>query len=279
VDDVIKRSEEIGCDRLLFSAGNLQDSKVSFELSKKSPKFFCTVGVHPCRVKEIEAYPSQEKYIEELENEIKIYKEKCVAIGECGLDYDRFEYAEKEYQLKHFPFHFDLAQKYKLPMYLHNRNTGDDFFNIVKENRHKFSTGVVHSFTGNADELKKIVDLNLYIGINGCSLKTPENIEVLKQVPIDKMMLETDSPYCEIRNSHAGSSLVKTKFQSKAKEKFQKGLLIKGRNEPCNIIQVAEVVSSVLKMDIKEFSEIVYQNSLKFFNIKEESNESTEKQS
>jgi TatD DNase family protein len=81
-------------------------------------------------------------------------------------------------------------------MYLHNRNTGNDFYDIVKQNRSKFSSGVVHSFTGPLDELKKILELDLYVGINGCSMKTSENLEVLKHIPLDKIMLETDSPYC-----------------------------------------------------------------------------------
>ena len=59
-------------------------------------------------------------------------------------------------------------------MYLHSRSTGDDFYNIVKENRHKFSTGVVHRFTGSIEEMNKLVELGLYIGINGCSMKTEE---------------------------------------------------------------------------------------------------------
>ncbi len=58
-------------------------------------------------------------------------------------------------------------------MYLHNRNTGDDFYEIVKKNRGRFTTGVVHSFTGGLEEVKQIVELDLYIGINGCSFKTP----------------------------------------------------------------------------------------------------------
>ena len=81
-------------------------------------------------------------------------------------------------------------------MYLHNRNTGNDFYDMVKKNRHRFTTGVVHSFTGTLEEVKQIVELDLYIGINGCSLKTAENLEILKQIPIDRMMLETDAPYC-----------------------------------------------------------------------------------
>ncbi len=68
--------------------------------------------------------------------------------------------------------HFDLAEKYKLPMYLHNRNTGNDFFEIVEKNRKRFEKGLVHSFTGTEEELLKILDLGLLIGINGCSMKT-----------------------------------------------------------------------------------------------------------
>lgn len=68
--------------------------------------------------------------------------------------------------------HFDLANKHSLPMYLHSRATGEDFVNIVRENRHKFPTGVVHSFTGTLKEMQDLVDLDLFIGVNGCSMKT-----------------------------------------------------------------------------------------------------------
>jgi TatD DNase family protein len=68
--------------------------------------------------------------------------------------------------------HFDLAEKYKLPMYLHSRNCKEDFLRIVKENRHRFSTGVVHSYTGDLEELEALLDMGLYIGVNGCSFKT-----------------------------------------------------------------------------------------------------------
>eukprot|EP01017_Pseudomicrothorax_dubius_P050624 TRINITY_DN961_c0_g1_i1.p1 TRINITY_DN961_c0_g1~~TRINITY_DN961_c0_g1_i1.p1 ORF type:complete len:155 (-),score=33.99 TRINITY_DN961_c0_g1_i1:83-547(-) len=154
-------------------------------------------------------------------------------------------------------------------MYLHNRNTGDDFFQLVRENRHKFSTGVVHSFTGTLEELHKIVGLDLYIGLNGCSFKTKENIAVLKEVPLERLMIETDSPYCEIRNSHEGAKYVKTKFEAKAKEKQTKGYLVKGRNEPCNIIQVLEVIAAVKGVPEEELADITYKNSLRFFNIQE----------
>ena len=76
-------------------------------------------------------------------------------------------------------------------MYLHSRNCEDDFLKIVKENRHKFSTGVVHSFTGEVSELKELLAMELYIGINGCSLKTIKNIEAIKEIPLNRIMIES----------------------------------------------------------------------------------------
>lgn len=99
-------------------------------------------------------------------------------IGECGLDYDRFHYSTKEEQMHVFPPHFDLANKYRLPMYLHNRNTGNDFFELVEANLSKIPGGIVHSFTGTQEELDKCLKLGFYIGVNGCSLKFEENCKV-----------------------------------------------------------------------------------------------------
>ena len=182
-------------------------------------------------------------------------KEKFVAVGECGLDYDRLEYADKQSQLLAFAPHFDLAQKHKLPMYLHSRATGSEFVDIVKANRHKFSTGVVHSFTGDIQEMKDLVDMDLYIGINGCSMKTEENCEVVKLVPLDKLMIETDCPYCDIRNSHAGAKHVKTVFPRKDKGKYSPDSsefqIVKDRNEPCTIVQVVEVIAALKQVSVE----------------------------
>lgn len=161
---------------------------------------------------------------------------KCIAIGECGLDYDRFQFSDKESQLKAFPPHFDLAQSTGLPMYLHSRNTQGEFVEIVRNNRSKFTTGVVHSFTGDLQELNDLLSLDLYIGVNGCSLKTAENVEVVRSIPVERMMIETDCPYCEIRKSSPAYAFIKTHFQYKAKEKYSAECLVRGRNEPCTIV-------------------------------------------
>ena len=90
-------------------------------------------------------------------------------------------------------------------MYLHSRATGDEFASIIRANRHRFPTGVVHSFTGDLNELEQLVEMGLFIGVNGCSMKTEENCEVVKAIPLDRLMIETDCPYCDIRNSHASA--------------------------------------------------------------------------
>lgn len=70
-------------------------------------------------------------------------------------------------------------------------------------------------------------------GVNGCSLKTKENLDVVRDIPIERLMIETDSPYCEIRSTHAGNNFVKSVWPSKKKEKYDQESIVKGRNEPC----------------------------------------------
>lgn len=77
---------------------------------------------------------------------------------------------------------------------------------------------MVHSFTGSEEEMKALVDLDLFIGVNGCSLKTKENLDVVRAIPEDRIMIETDAPYCDIRNTHAGAEFVKTKWPSVVRE-------------------------------------------------------------
>lgn len=72
-----------------------------------------------------------------------------------------------------------------------------------------------------------------HTGVNGCSLKTTENLDVVRGIPIERMMIETDSPYCEIKSTHAGINFVNSKWPSKKKEKYDHESIVKGRNEPC----------------------------------------------
>jgi len=190
---------------------------------------------------------------------------KLVAIGECGLDYDRFNYSSKEQQLAAFPPHFALAEATGLPMYLHSRSSEGDFNRIIRTHRDQFSTGLVHSYTGTIEELRELLDMGLYIGVNGCSLKTIENVEAVRHIPLDRLMIETDCPYCEIRKSHAGFRYVKTQFASCKKEKRNSLQPIRGRNEPLLIVQVLEAVAGIKEVSEEEIAAVTTENAMKIF--------------
>ena len=107
-------------------------------------------------------------------------------------------------------------------MYLHSRACEEDFLKIMRENRNKFENGCVHSYTGTKSEMLELVEMGLYIGLNGCSLKNKENVEFVKDIPIDRIMLETDAPYCEIKNNSVVKQYVKTNFPVKDKKNLLK---------------------------------------------------------
>merc|ERR1711871_339709 len=105
--------------------------------------------------------------------------------------------------------------------------------------------GVVHSFDGSEDELKALIDLGFFIGINGCSLRTEENLLVAAAVPIDRLLIETDSPWCSVKSSHASMKHVRTTFVTKKRDKYERGVLVKDRNEPCTIVQILEILAAI----------------------------------
>lgn len=180
----------------------------------------------------------------------------------------------KEPQLKYFASQLRLSTSLHLPLFLHSRAASADFFSLLSPHLPFLPGGLVHSFTGTLEEMQELVAAGLYIGINGCSLKTDENLAVVKEVPLDRLMLETDGPWCEIRPSHASAKLlakivkegVSKNFgglggqvpelpKAKKKERWEKGARIAGRNEPVAISQVAWVVAAVKGLSVEEVCE------------------------
>lgn len=161
------------------------------------------MGCHPTRCKEFAADP--ETYYSQLCETIEANRNKIVAIGECGLDYDRLKFCPADVQRAYFERQLELVEKYRLPMFLHCRNSFDDFFEILKRNSSKITNGgVVHSFDGTLEQALEFIDFGFHIGINGCSLKTEEQLKVVAQIPDDKILVETDCPWCAVRPTHAG---------------------------------------------------------------------------
>lgn len=209
LEDVILRAKTFNVKKILVTGSSLAESRHSLELVDRYPGFlYGTVGVHPCSVSEIKNFEGgEERYLKELK-ELAISGKNLglvKAFGEIGLDYDRLQYATKEDQLYFFEKQLEIAVELQLPLFLHMRAANDDFIEVLNKYWGDLpKKGVVHSFTGTVDELKKLLDLGLFIGVNGCSLKTEENLAVVKEIPLDRLVVETDAPWCEIRKTHAG---------------------------------------------------------------------------
>lgn len=279
-DAVLQRSLDSGVTHIILTAGTLWESRRALDLVRElrlkneSLTFGCTIGVHPTRCKQ-EFVDSEvndaDTVLQELkELAIEGQKDKSVlAIGEIGLDYDRLEFCPKDVQQTYFEtqlqtFH-SAPELDGVPLFLHNRNVGRDLAMVLQKDPQRRCKGVIHSFDGTLELATEFIEMGLFIGLNGCSLRTLANLEVVKELPISRILLETDCPYCDVKATHAGFEFVKTKFESKNYKKFELGKMVKGRNEPCQIIQVAEVIAGVKGMSVQEVADACYRNSMELY--------------
>lgn len=198
LDKVLERSWNNNLSKIIITAGNLEESKKAVEIAKTdgnvlvvtffiqfnyifglfisiclkcfffllSDRLFSTVGCHPTKCNEFEESEDPEAYLDSLYELAHNNKNKIIAIGEMGLDYDRLQFCSKEVQKKYFKMQLSLCTKLKLPMFLHCRNAAEDFVSILREHK-DILPGVVHSFDGNTEDAYSILQLGLYIGING----------------------------------------------------------------------------------------------------------------
>ena len=195
-----------------------------------------------------------------------------VAVGECGLDCDRTNWAPLEVQAKHFPLHFGLASRYNLPLFLHDRNTGGAFLSALAPHLPNLPRGgVVHSFTGTAEEAAAYLAAGLDIGINGCSLRAAESLPVVAGLPLHRLHLESDAPWCEMKASHASAGLGVSGPPPKSVHPEKKRLppnvaaLVKGRCEPAGVVRVAEVVGALLGVPPAEVAAVTTARSVAVF--------------
>ncbi|KAL0951430.1 hypothetical protein HGRIS_008122 [Hohenbuehelia grisea] len=286
-DAMLDRSRAAGLKSMIVTGGSLEESKQALDVANKYD-LYATVGCHPTRSAEFDSYEGgPEAYLQGLD---KLLEEnvrpngRAVALGECGLDYDRLHFSPIEMQKKYFRSQLALAKKYHLPMFLHSRSCHADFVQILREEGFGEeggkavggAGGVVHSFTGTPDEAAELMEMGFYLGINGCSMKTEENLKTARSIRLDRLMLETDAPWCSMTSTHASKKHLDTLPTSlralyfppaTQPDKFVRGKAVKGRNEPCATGGVAWVMHKLYDLSLEEVAEQVFKNTVDVFGL------------
>lgn len=277
---VLRRAREAGVSDIIVTAGTLEEAREAVALARETredgaaPRLYATCGVHPTRCGAFaDDVDGADAHLEKLKRVALDGKASgtIVAIGEMGLDYDRLEFCDAATQKEMFEKQFALAEATSLPLFLHMRAACDDFLEIIDRNAHRFTAGVVHSFTGGAREAAAVLAReNLLIGLNGCSLKTQENLDVVKTIPLDRIVLETDAPWCGIKPTHAGFAAVAPPLswpKPVKKEKWFAGALIKDRCEPAHIVCVAQIIACAHGVGVDVVAEACARNARRVFCI------------
>ncbi|XHG07659.1 hypothetical protein AWENTII_010794 [Aspergillus wentii] len=234
-----------------------------------------TLGVHPYHAAEIYADNDGASYLEAIQKMAKALLAEqpspLVAFGEIGLDYEYLDRADKETQQRAFKDQLDLAVELQLPLFLHVRESCEDFIAIVTPYLSKLPRGLVHSFAGSKEEMQQLVDLGFHISVNGVSFRTDEQLDMVRHIPLNKLQLETDAPWCEVLHNDPKIapylSTARPLPPSRKHNKFIAGQMVKTRNESCLIERVALVVAGLKGVTVEEIAQAAWDNSVQMFGL------------
>ena len=186
IDEVINDNRKAGIEKIIISGCTKESIIESLDLSKKYDEIFVTIGYHPSEAKII-----LNSDISDLEKHL--IDDKVVGIGEIGLDY-HYGKDDIDLQKELFKKQLDLAIKYKLPVVIHSRDATLDTINILKE--YPDVIGDIHCFSGSVETARQYINMGYYLGIGGVVTFTNSNLSnVVKEIGIDNIVFETDSPY------------------------------------------------------------------------------------
>ncbi len=236
-EEIIKRAREEGIDLIVNPGDDMYSSRKAMDLAKKYDFIYAAIGYHPHNAKDVkkDSYPQ----LEEMAKDPKV-----VAIGEIGLDYYR-DHSPRDIQRKVFIDQIQLAGRLDLPIIVHDREAHGDIYDILHSHYNGKSGGVLHSYSGSVEMAYKFIELGLYISISGpITFKNArKNVEVVKEIPLDHLLIETDSPY-----------LTPEPFRGK-------------RNHPSLVKYVAEKIAHIKDLSVEEVARITTENGKELFRI------------
>jgi len=237
-EKIIENFKEDGIELIVNPGADVATSVKAVSLAKKHKNIYAAVGVHPHEAKTMD------------ENTIEVLRElaaneKVVAIGEIGLDY-HYDNSPRDIQKKWFREQIKLAKELDLPIIIHDRDAHEDTYNILKEENDDRLRGIMHCYQSSLEMSQQFIDLGFYISLAGPvtfkNAKTPK--EVAEGVPLDKLLIETDSPYLT-PHPHRGK-----------------------RNEPAYVRYVAGMIAELKGLSYEEVAKKTAENAKKIFNIK-----------
>ncbi len=240
-EEILKQVYESGVTMLVNAGADIETSKKTIEMSKKYKFMYSTVGISPNDIEE-----DKEKINEQLEI-IKqlIPNEKVVAIGEIGLDY-YWNKENKELQKYAFIEQIKIANENNLPIQIHTRDAINDTLEILKNIETPKNGAIFHCCPLNKELVKEGLKLGIYISLSGTvTFKNSKNAnEIIEMIPLDKMLIETDSPYLSPEPNRGK------------------------RNDSRNLKYIVEKIAEIKKLTEEEIAKITYENAKTIFNIK-----------
>ena len=234
IDSILSKMSSNKVTHALCVSVTLDKLPDIFKIANTYPHIFASVGVHP------DYEDIEEPSLEELCRFAK--EKKVVAIGETGLDYFRVQ-GDLSWQRDRFRTHIKAAIQSNLPLIIHTRNAAEDTLKIMREEGANHVGGVMHCFTESLDVALEAIKLNFYISFSGIvTFKNATELkEVVKATPLDRILIETDSPY-----------LAPVPYRGKI-------------NDPSNVIHVAEEIAKLKNISVEEVGEATTQNFFKLF--------------
>lgn len=236
-DEVVKQCSEAGVSLILNAGSNMETSVKSIALAGKYQFIYAAVGVHPHDATDMD---------EETAGVLASLAEnkKVRAIGEIGLDY-HYDLSPRDVQKERLEEQIDLARQLRLPVIIHDREAHGDIMDIFKKTRIKEVGGVLHSFSGSAEMALECLKLGLYISISGpvTFSNAKKTIEAIREVPLDMLLIETDSPYL-------------TPVPHRGK-----------RNYPGYVRLVAEKIAEIKGITFEEVAQQTMENGKRLFGI------------
>ncbi|HJP05494.1 MAG: hydrolase TatD [Chromatiales bacterium] len=242
-DEVLARARAAGVQRLVITGASDDGNRKAAELAATHPGvLYATAGVHPHHASDYTAESGTR--IRELAGRTDV-----VAVGECGLDYFR-TFSPQDAQRDAFRAQLEIAAATGKPVFLHQRDAHDDFVKILNAHIAGISGGVAHCFTGTAAQMHTYLELGLYIGVTGwvCDERRGHDLqEAVRELPPERLLLETDAPYLMPRD-------LPEKLSAR-------------RNEPCVLPHILKAVAGLMDRDEAEIAAAATRNSEKLFGL------------